>query len=154
MMNRPANQSGAGAGLELRLRTMRILWGAFLMTIVLYVLITVFAVPWKDAGEEGRDNPTLLLAFAVMGFMSVAASFVFKRHFYAHAVEESDPAKFQTGFIIAEALCECAVLLGLMGLFITLNKYAYALFALGALGQLLHFPGREQLAATYKKGLW
>ena len=152
MMNKPSDRSGAGAGLEFRLRTMRILWGAFLMTIVLYVLITVFVVPWKDAGEEGRDNPTLLLTFAIMGFLAVAASFVLKRHFYGHAVEESNPAKFQIGFIIAEAFCEAAALLGLMGLFITLNKYAYVLFALGALGQLLHFPSRDQLAATYKKG--
>ena len=154
MMNQPSKQPGADAGLEARLRVMRILWGAFLMTIVLYVLVSVFAVPWQNAGEEGRDDPTLLLAFAVSGFMFVAASFVLKRHFYGHAVEESDPAKFQTGFIIAEALCEAAALLGLVGLFVTLNKYAYALFALGALGQLLHFPGRDQLAATYKKGLW
>jgi hypothetical protein len=154
MMNQPTNQPGQDAGLEFRLRTMRILWGAFLMTIVLYVLITIFAVPWKDAGEAGRDNPTLLLALAVLSFMSVAASFVLKRHFYGHAVEESNPAKFQIGFIIAEAFCEIAALLGLMALFVTLNKYAYALFALGALGQLLHFPSRDQLAATYKKGLW
>ena len=154
MMNQPSSQPGPDAGLERRLRTMRILWGAFLITIGLYVLVTVFGVPWKDAGEEGRDNQTLLLAFAVLGFMAVAASFVLKRHFHGHAVEESDPAKFQTGFIVAEALCEWAALLGLIGLFVTVNKYAYALIALGALGQLLHFPSREQLAATYKKGLW
>jgi F0F1-type ATP synthase membrane subunit c/vacuolar-type H+-ATPase subunit K len=154
MMNRPTKQPGQDARLEFRLRTMRILWGAFLMTIVLYALVTVFAVPWKDAGEEGRANPTLLLAFAVMGFLSVAASFVLKRHFYAHAAERREPARLQTGFIIALVFCEFAVLLGLAGLFVTVNRYAYALFVLGALGQLLHFPRREDLAAAYGKGLW
>jgi F0F1-type ATP synthase membrane subunit c/vacuolar-type H+-ATPase subunit K len=152
MMNNPSNQSGQDAGLEVRLRTMRILWAAFLITIGLYALVTVFAAPWKNAAEEGRDNPTLLAAFAVMGFLSVAASFVLKRHFYAHAAEQSSPAKFQTGFIVAEVFCEFAVLLGLVGLFVTLNRYAYALFVLGALGQLLHFPRRDQLAAAYRKG--
>lgn len=154
MMNRPSNRSGQGAGLDFRLRTLRILWGAFLSTIVLYVLITVFVAPWKDAAEEGGDNPTLLLAFAVMGFMAVAASFVLKRHFYGHAVEQTNPDKFQIGFIFALAFCEASALLGLMGLFITHNRYAYALLTLGALGQLLHFPRRDQLAAAYGKRLW
>ena len=106
MMNTPLNRPGPNAGLEVRLRTLRILWGAFLMTIVLYVLITLFAVPWKDAAVEGRDNPALLLAFAIMGFLAAAASFVLKRHFYGHAVEQSNPDKFQIGFIIALAFCE------------------------------------------------
>ena len=39
-----------------------------------------------------------------------------------------------------------------MGLFVTHNRYAYALLALGALGQLLHFPRRDQLTAAYRKG--
>jgi F0F1-type ATP synthase membrane subunit c/vacuolar-type H+-ATPase subunit K len=151
MMNRPANQSEADAELELRLRTLRILWGAFLTTIGLYALVTVFALPSRDALEEGRDNPTLLVAFAVMGFMSVAASFVLKRHFYGHAVERGEPARFQIGFIFALAFCEASALLGLLGLFITHNSYAYGLLALGALGQLLHFPRRNELAAAYRK---
>jgi F0F1-type ATP synthase membrane subunit c/vacuolar-type H+-ATPase subunit K len=154
MMNRPSNRPKQDAGLDVRLRTLRILWGAFLTTIGLYVLVTVFAVPWKDAAEEGRDNQTLLVAFAVMGFLSVAASFALKRHFYSHAAERREPARFQTGFILALVFCEFAVLLGLVGLFVTLNRYAYALFVLGALGQLLHFPRRDQLAAAYGKGLW
>lgn len=152
MMDRPTNRSGRDAGLEVRLRTLRILWGAFLVTIGLYVLVTVFAVPWEDAAEEGRDNPTLLLAFAVMGFMAVAASFVLKRHFYGHAVEQTNPDKFQVGFIVALVFCEFSALLGLVGLFVTHNRYAYSLFALGALGQLLHFPRRDELAAAYRKG--
>jgi F0F1-type ATP synthase membrane subunit c/vacuolar-type H+-ATPase subunit K len=154
MMNGQANRAKQDAGLEVRLRTMRIIWAAFLITIGLYVLFTVFAVPWEVAADEGGDNPTLLLAFAVMGFMSVAASFVLKRHFYGHAVEQTNPDKFQTGFIAALVFCEFSALLGLVGLFVTHSRYAYALFALGALGQLLHFPSRDQLAATYKKGLW
>lgn len=152
MMNRQSNQPGANAALEARLRVMRILWGAFLMSIVVYVLVTVFAAPWKDAGEEGRDDPTLLSAFAVIGFLLVAASFVLKRHFYGHATGQGSPDKFQIGFIVAEAFCEFAVLLGMVGLFVTANKYAYALFVLGALGQLLHFPRRDELAAAYRKG--
>ncbi len=57
----------------------------------------------------------------------------------------------QTGFIIAMALCESAVLFGLVGVFMTWNNYAYLLFALGALGEVLHFPRREQLMSAYYK---
>jgi len=40
-----------------------------------------------------------------------------------------------------------------VGLFVTWNIYAYALFALGALGIALHFPRRDDVAATYYKRL-
>jgi len=40
-----------------------------------------------------------------------------------------------------------------VGLFVTWNIYAYALFALGALGIALHFPRRDDVAATYYKQL-
>ena len=146
------NQSGADAGLEARLRTLRILWALFLTTVGLYVLVTVFARPSADAlAEGGRDNPTLLMALAVAGISTVAVSFVLKRRFYALAAERGDPAQLQQGFIIAVVLCETCVLIGLLGLFTTWNDYAYTLFALGALGIALHFPRREDVAATYYK---
>lgn len=152
MMQQPTGRRGRGAGFEVRLRTLRILWAAFLATIGLYVLVMRFTAGSRDAAEEGAGNPTLLAAFAALALASVAASFVLKRVFYARAAERGEPAQFQTGFIIALALCESAALFGMVGLFVTLNRYAYALLALGALGQLLHFPRRDQLAAVYRKG--
>ena len=60
----------------------------------------------------------------------------------------------QTGFILAMVLCEVAALMGLAALFVTLSNYAYLLFALGALGQALHFPRREEvMSAYYKPGM-
>jgi hypothetical protein len=41
--------------------------------------------------------------------------------------------------------------MGLVGVFTTWNDYAYALFALGALGEALHFPTREQVLSAYYK---
>lgn len=152
MMNRPSNQPGPDAGFEARLRTLRILWGALFVTIGLYALMCVFVLPPRDAAEEAANNTTLLTALASFAVASVSASFLLKGRFYAQAAQQSDPAKFQTGFIIAEVFCEVAALFGLVGLFVTHNRYAYLLFALGALGQLLHFPRREQLAASYRKG--
>ncbi|HEV2861214.1 MAG TPA: hypothetical protein VGX48_09420 [Pyrinomonadaceae bacterium] len=148
MMNRP----GGGHGPEARLRTMRILWAAFLMNVGLFVAVTHFGS--ADVGERaGRAGgvPPLLYALAAVGLASVVASFFAKGVFYRRAAERREPALVQTGFILALALSEVAALLGVVGVFITLSDYAYALFALGALGILLHFPSREQVSAPYYK---
>jgi len=152
MMNTRANQPGAGDGLDARLRTMRILWGAYLMTIVLYVVFSaLFLTPWYVT-YEGTVNTTALTALAAAGLTSVAVSFLVKGRFYAQAAEQGSPAKFQTGFIIAAALCEAAGLLGFVGIFVSHSAESFLLFALGAFGLLLHFPRRGQLAAAYRKG--
>jgi len=41
MMNRPPSQPGTDAGLEARLRTLRILWAAFLVNIGVFALFGV-----------------------------------------------------------------------------------------------------------------
>ena len=155
MMNQPRNQPTAGAGLDARLRVMRILWVVFLVTIGLYALVTVFARPSHEVVLErrGEDYSTLLTAFGVLGLFLVALSFLFKGRYYRKAAEQQAPDQAQTGFIIAEVLCESAALFGLVALFITWNDYAYSLLVIGALGQLLHFPRRDELAAAYRKGI-
>ncbi len=146
--NRPAGDPGT----EARLRTMRILWLVFPVTIGLFVLVTRFARPAGAAGgEAGRGDPTLLLALAAAGLSTVVASFIVKAGFYRRAAERREPAQLQTGFILAMALCEAAALLGVVGIFITWNDYAYLLFGLGALGEALHFPRREQVMSAYYK---
>ncbi|HVF66328.1 MAG TPA: hypothetical protein VM914_01605 [Pyrinomonadaceae bacterium] len=156
MMNQPTNRRAAEGGLEVRLRTMRILWAVFLVTIGLYALVTVFARPSQEVLLERRaeDKTALLAALGALGLSLVVLSFVFKRSYYGKAAEQRSPPQYQTGFLVAEVLCESCVLIGLVGVFITWNDYAYALFLLGALGQMLHFPRRDELAAAYRKGLW
>jgi hypothetical protein len=72
---------------------------------------------------------------------------------YRRAAEQRQPALTQAGLTVAMALCESGVLLGLVGVFVTRNDAAYLLFALGALGMLLHFPRREQVEAAFQKSL-
>ncbi len=136
---------------EAALRTMRILWAVFLVTIGLFVLVTRFARPSDAGAGANSDNLVLLLVLAMLGLTSVAASFILKAGFYKRAAEQQQPAALQTGLILAMALCEAAVLFGVVGLFITWNDYAYALFALGGLGEALHFPRREQVFSAYYK---
>ena len=134
---------------ELRLRTMRILWVMFLITIGLFFLVARLSRPEADAEVEGV--PPVLYVFGALGLTSIVASFILKSSFYRRAVEQQSPQKLQEGFIIALVLCEACVLFGLTGLFATQCSYAYALFPLGALGELLHFPRREQLMSAYFK---
>lgn len=150
MMNQTA--SGPDPGPDFRLRLMRILWVAFLVTVGLFVLVTRLARPGAETrAGMGGGNTTILYALAALALSLVAASFVLKSALYRRAAERQQPDILQTGFILALALCESAVLFGLVGLFVTWNDSAYALFALGALGELLHFPRREQVMSAYFK---
>ena len=152
MMNRPAAGAAPDAGPEDRLRTMRIIWAVFLVVVGMFVLFTRLARPDDETiAETGGGNTTLLYVLAALALSSVVASFVLKATFYRRAAERRQPALLQTGFVVAMALCEAAVLLGLVGVFVTWNDYAYLLFALGALGEVLHFPRREQLMSAYYK---
>lgn len=149
-MNQPAVDSDAGP--EVRLRTMRILWAAFLMAVGLFFLVTRLSRPDDETvAELGGGNPTILLVLGVAALSTVVASFVLKANFYKRAAEQQQPMTLQQGFIIALALCEAAVLLGLVGVFTTWNNYAYLLFVLGGLGEALHFPRRAQVLSAYYK---
>jgi hypothetical protein len=152
MMSRPA--VGPDAGPEVRLRTMRILWAVFLVVVGMFFLVTRFSRPDDETvAETGGGNTTLLFVLAAAALSSVVASFVLKASFYKRAAGQQQPALLQTGFIVAMVLCEAAVLLGLVGVFMTWNDYAYGLFVLGALGEVLHFPRREQVQSAYYKSV-
>ena len=154
MMNRPATGAGPNAGPEARLRTMRILWAVFLLTIGLFALMSHLArTDPKVGAETARDNPTLLYVLAAAALTSVVASFVVKAGFYRRGAERQQPAQVQTGLVIALVLCEAAALMGYVGVMVTWNDYAYLLFALGALGELLHFPRRDQLISAYPRSV-
>src|SRR5947209_6631820 len=109
------------ANLEVRLRTLRILWGAFLMTVGLYVLVAYLANPMSDV-ERSRIQgdpaptgvPTVLVAFFALGVALVVASFVLKQAFAKKAAAGQRPDAFQTGLILAFAFCESATLFGLI----------------------------------------
>ena len=144
-----SNRPGADPGPEGHLRVMRTLWAVFLVNIGLFVLLCQVAAPDRD--EPAAGVPTLLLVLLALGFSTVAASFLLKPVFYRRAAERQEPSHLQTGFVLALALCETAALPGVVGVFVTQSDYAYALFALGALGQALHFPTREQVLSAYYK---
>lgn len=153
--------AAAGENIDKRLRTMRILWAVFLWNIALFALLVYVVDPPTDAeyaaaaGESAPATlPPLLAVFFAAGLASVALSFVLKPRHFRRAVDQQRPEHVQTGLILALVLCEAAALLGVAALFVTGSRYGYLLFALAALGQMLHFPRREPLlAASFKQGV-
>jgi hypothetical protein len=144
------NQSQAGADVETRLRTMRILWAVFFNTIFLFVIIAYFASqpePGDAEVADGGGSPATYLFFAV-ALTSAALSFVMKKRFFDRGEREKRPEQVQTGFVLALVLCEVGALLGVVAVIAFRDPLGYLLIALTALGYLLHFPRREPLLAA------
>ena len=143
---------------EARLRTMRIIWASFLLSVGIYALIAYFARPSDESpvsaseslgiGASAGGYSVLILVLFALGLTTVAASFLVKQAFANRAVREQNTAVLQTGFILSVVLCEMAALFGLLGLFADGNPFAYLLFVVAAAGIVLHFPRREDVVAA------
>ena len=129
------------AKIEQRLRTMRMLWGALLMTIVAYYALTIFVGRQQDA----EQNSTMSLAFVVIALASIPLSILIKKRILTQAVEQQRPELAQQSYIIAWAITEVGALLGLLDFFATGNPYYFVPMIIAALGQILHFPNRQHV---------
>ena len=133
--------------IEPRIRTIRTLWIAMLLSIVIYYVFTLFLGQSKNSSP----NSTLSLMLVGAGLLTTLISVPIKKKFLARSVEQQRVELVQQGHIIAWALTEVAALLGMLDFFLTGNRYYYVLFLIAAIGQLLHFPRRQQvLAACFK----
>ena len=141
MSPQPANQNDPQQNIELRLRTMRILWLAMFTSIVLYYGFTFFVTPSENTDPDGR----LFLILVVIALSITLVSFLIKNKLLSHAVEQQRVQLVQQAYIVALALTEVAALLGLVYFFMTGDRYYPILFVIAACGQLLHFPRREHV---------
>jgi len=143
-MNAPQNDPNK---IELRLRTMRTLWIALLVSIVMYYIFTIVV----GRPPNAPPNDKLFLICVAVGVLTIVLSFVIKNKGLANAATQQKIELVQPAYILAWALCEVSALLGMMVFFATNNRYYYGLFILGALGQLVHAPRRDHLLnASYK----
>src|SRR5687767_13698419 len=103
------NSPNTEVNVDAQYRTMLILWFAFLMSIVMYFILSlVMARP-----EEAVSKMLTILLSAVSVFL-VGVSFAVKKKFLAQAVERQQIRLVNTGFILAAAFCEAAGLIGLI----------------------------------------
>ena len=129
---------------------MRIVWMALLMTVVIYYAITFFVVRPNDV----VPNPTLSLVLICFAVLAVLISFLIKSRLLSKAVDQQHLGMVQQAYIVTWAISEVAALLGLLDFFMTADRYYHALFIIGALGLLLHFPRREPVVnAAFKRSL-
>jgi magnesium-transporting ATPase (P-type) len=136
-----ANQNDPQTNIELRIRTLRTLWIAMLMSIGVYFVFTLF----KGRPENVEPNNTLFLVLVVIAMATTLISIPIKNRMLSQAAEHQHVQAVQPGYIVAWALCEIAAILGVIDFFATGDRYYYVLFIIGALGQLLHFPRREHV---------
>jgi hypothetical protein len=126
---------------ELRLRTMRTLWIAMILSIAAYFAFSLFV--GRLAHLE--PNPALSLVMLAGAVASVLISFPIKSKLLNRAIEQQRVQMVQQAYIVAWAISEVAALLGLLDFFTTGDRYYYVLLIIAAVGQLLHAPRREHI---------
>jgi multisubunit Na+/H+ antiporter MnhG subunit len=137
--------------IEPRMRTMRTIWSAMLMSIGFYYAFTFFA----KRPENVEPNSTLFLVLVGIAVSTVLLSFPVKNKLITQAIEQQHVPLVQQAYIVAWALSEVPALLGLLDFYLTGNRYFYVLFLIAVFAQLLHFPRREHVInASFKKPIF
>lgn len=136
---------------EVKIRTMRMIWFAMLMSIGFYYAFTFFVA----RREEVEPNRTLFFVLVGIGLFTTLISFPIKNKLINQAIEQQHVPLVQQSYIVAWALSEIPALLGLLDFFMTGNRYFYVLFLIAVLAQLLHFPRREHVInASFKRPIY
>ena len=145
----PTNQNDQQT-IETRIRSIRILWFAMLLSFVFWYFFTFI----KGRSENLTANPSLSLVLLGVGVSTTLISFLIKAKLLSKAVEQRNLAMVQQAYTVTFAVTEVAALLGLLDFFSTTDRYYYVLFIIAACGMLLHFPRREPVEnAAFKSSL-
>jgi hypothetical protein len=131
-----------------RQQTMMVFWFTLLMSVVMLFIVATLAAPENLGNAASATSPLVMLALTALGVLLVIVSFVVKGQLLRKSVEKQDLALVQQGLIIACALCEACALFGVVERFVFGGRGYYALFLIAIIGELLHFPRREQLLAA------
>ncbi len=117
------------------------LWLAMLCSVAMYAGITRLVPP-----SAARPNPVLTNALLIGAVVFVVISLFIRSWFDGRAAETKNPRLRVVGFILGMAFCDAAVLYGFVNWFITGSPLSYAMMAIGFVGLLLHYPGRDSQA--------
>jgi hypothetical protein len=132
---------------EIRFRTLLIIWGSILGSVGLFFLVGYMAESESDGDPGILPWVTLALAAAV-----VLLSFVIKTRLLRNAERKQDLNGVASAYTVSFAMCEAAALFGLMTRFIAGPvPFVYVMFGLAVAGLLAHIPRKEHvLAASYR----
>ena len=147
-MNNHQNQNYPSQNIDLRMRTLRTLWIALVMSVVMYYVFTLIS----GRSENAIPNNTLSLAFIGIGISIVLISFLVKSKLISRAIDQQQVGMVQQAYIVGWAMAEVPALLGMLDFFLTGNPYYYVPMIIAVAGQLLQFPRREHVEhASFKR---
>ena len=150
MNTQSRNQRDPQTSIDLRIRTMRMLWTGMLLSIGVYYVFLQFA----GRSENRAPNPTLSLTLIGVAAVTTLISFLIKSKLLTKAVEQQQVLMVQQGYVVTWAIAEVAALLGMIDFFATGDRYYYFFFIIAACGMLLHFPRREPVVnAAFKSSI-
>jgi F0F1-type ATP synthase membrane subunit c/vacuolar-type H+-ATPase subunit K len=114
------NQYQPKTNVEGRLRVVRIIWAAFLMSVLMYFVLGYFFLREPEPKNiEATEVNIFLGPLLIASLISVFFSFSLKKRFMSKATNEHRPDMIQTAIIISFAMCEVAALFGLLTIFLT-----------------------------------
>ena len=143
-MNTQSPSPGPLPNVDVRMRTLRILWIALFLSVGLYFLFTIF----KGRSGDVAPDSTLSLILMAVAVSTTLMSFLLKNRMLSRAMQERQVQLVQPAYVLAWAMTEVAALLGMLDFFVTGDRYYYLLFVIAAVGFLLHFPRREHVEAA------
>lgn len=139
MNMQPQNQQSENV--ELRIRSMRIIWLALMLSIGGYFVLTLFAKKSEDVQPNGR----LSVILTVIAISTTLVSLLIKSKLLNKAIEQGQVPQVQQAYVVAWAVTEVGALMGVLDYFITTDRYYYIPFLIAVCGQLLHFPRSEHV---------
>ena len=139
MNTQPMNQNDPQAEIEMRIRTMRIVWLSILFSLAGFFLMTIVQKPSADR----TPNPTLSLIFLLLGVSTTLISFLIRSRLLSRAVDQRQAMLVQQAYTVGWAINEVTALLGVIDFFVTGHRHYYVLLIISACGLLLQFPRRE-----------
>ena len=147
-MNPQVDQNGPSIRIELRLRTIRTLWFAMLMSLVMWYVLTLFV----GRPPDRAPNNTLFLVLVTAAVLTTLISFVIKNALVSKAIDRQQPLMVQQAYIVAYAINEVGGLLAILDYFVTGDRYYYVMLIVAGLGLLLQIPKREHVEnASFKR---
>jgi hypothetical protein len=133
---------------ELKIRSMRIIWFALMMSIGAYFVLTLVA----PRSEDVEPNSMLSMILVVIAVSTTLVSLLIKNKLLTKAIDQGQVQQVQQAYIVAWAVTEVGALLGVLDYFLTTNRYYYVPFLIALCGQLLHFPRSEHVInASFKR---
>lgn len=140
------------SNVKVKYETLITLWGALLMSQLLFVALVYFLKPHLFTFDFSQPllgkHPIVAVLFAAAAIAVFILSFLLRNQHIRRSVIDQDAGCVQTALVLGCALSEISSLLGIVLAFVFDYQYFFLWIALGLLGVLLHFPRRGQLAAA------